>query len=114
MNINELIEINEIKKKTITDLINHPETEENQMDKLQACRRFISGFISELKQVKSATYYKPKNVPYVQSVLIEASNYFDKIKELMDKNPKAISIHSDSENVYFLSIDVDLIIETEG
>jgi len=49
--IKELIEINEIKSKTITDLIQHKETPEEEIEKLLACRRFIRGFISELKNI---------------------------------------------------------------
>jgi hypothetical protein len=47
--IENLIEINQIKLKTITDLIQHKETPKKDMDKLLACRRFISSFILELR-----------------------------------------------------------------
>jgi len=49
--IKELIEIQKIKLKTITDLIQSEKTEEKEMDKLQSCRRFVSGFISELEKL---------------------------------------------------------------
>ena len=49
--IEQLIEINEIKYKTITDLIQHKETPQKDMDKLLSCRRFIRSFISELKKL---------------------------------------------------------------
>ena len=39
---------NKIQLKTVTDIINHPKTEESEMDKLQSCRRFIKGFDYEL------------------------------------------------------------------
>jgi hypothetical protein len=49
--VDELIQINEIKLKTITDLIQHKETLQEDMDKLLACRRFIRSFILELKNL---------------------------------------------------------------
>jgi hypothetical protein len=49
--IDELIQINEIKFKTITDLIQHKKTPEEDMDKLLACRRFIRSFILELQNL---------------------------------------------------------------
>jgi len=53
MNVKELIEINEIKSKTITDLICHKNTKEEEKETLLACRRFIRGFIYELKQLQN-------------------------------------------------------------
>jgi hypothetical protein len=49
--IDELIKINEIKSKTITDLIKHENTAQEDMDKLLACRRFIKSFILELQNL---------------------------------------------------------------
>ena len=49
--INNLIEINKIKLKTITDLIQHEKTPDEDKDKLLSCRRFIKGFIDELKSL---------------------------------------------------------------
>jgi len=48
----ELIEINEIKSRTITALINHEDTTQEQLDRCLACRRLIRSFISELKSIK--------------------------------------------------------------
>ena len=52
MTIDDLITNNEIKSKAITDLINKTDNEA-ELDKLHACRRFIRGFIDELKQLKN-------------------------------------------------------------
>ncbi len=49
--IEELIKVNEIKSKTITDLIQHEDTPQEDMDKLLACRRFIRSFILELQNL---------------------------------------------------------------
>lgn len=50
MSKEELIEKYKIQAQTLLDLINHPENTEAELDKLQACRRFVSGFLSDLHQ----------------------------------------------------------------
>lgn len=45
----------------------------------------------------------------VQSVINESIEIFDKLKEVMDKYPKAFEINFDKEKGYFMSIDLDLI-----
>ena len=72
--ISELIEVNEIKLKTITDLIQHKETPKEDMDKLLSCRRFISSFISELKGVNESN--------------LVFENYLTSIRNDVKKQPK--------------------------
>ena len=49
--IKDLIRKNEIQSKTITSLINNKDTTENDREKYEACRRFVQGFISDLKNL---------------------------------------------------------------
>lgn len=51
MTIKEIIEINEIKLQTINNLIGKTK-DEVELYKYHSCRRFIKGFIDELKTVK--------------------------------------------------------------
>ena len=46
----ELIKKYETMAKTLLDVINHPETDEIQLEKTMACRRFVVGFLTDLKQ----------------------------------------------------------------
>jgi hypothetical protein len=46
--LQELIENNRIKLQTIDNVIKQT-IDENELEKLHACRRFVKGFIDELK-----------------------------------------------------------------
>lgn len=46
----ELIKKYEIMAKTLLDVINLPTTEGTELEKAKACRRFVSGFLYDLKQ----------------------------------------------------------------
>tara|TARA_R110000737_G_scaffold286754_1_gene293241 strand:- start:317 stop:466 length:150 start_codon:yes stop_codon:yes gene_type:complete len=48
--MNELIKKYEIMAKTLLDVINHPETDQEQLDRTMACRRFVVGMLNDLKK----------------------------------------------------------------
>ncbi len=51
--IDELISKQEVVSKTLTDVIIHPDTKKGaELDKILACRRFVRGFINDLKTLK--------------------------------------------------------------
>ena len=47
--MNELIKKYEIKAKTLLEIIQHTETDEVQLEKTMACRRFVMGFLNDLR-----------------------------------------------------------------
>jgi len=49
--VKELIRKNEIQFETITSLINHKDTSKKDKEKYEACRRFVQGFITDLKNL---------------------------------------------------------------
>ena len=51
--IKDLIRKNEIQSETITSLINHKDTLKKDKEKYEACRRFVQGFISDLKNLSA-------------------------------------------------------------
>lgn len=48
----ELIEKYETKSKVLLGVINHPENTKIVVEKAMACRRFVQGFLSDLKNIK--------------------------------------------------------------
>ena len=49
--IKDLIRKNEMQSETIASLINHKDTNKKDKEKYEACRRFVQGFISDLKNL---------------------------------------------------------------
>ena len=50
MNNQEMIKKYETMAKTLLDVINHKEVDEIELEKALACRRFVVGFLYDLKQ----------------------------------------------------------------
>ena len=47
----ELIEKYKTMSETLLDVINHPKTDEAELQKAMACRRFVVGFLSDIVNI---------------------------------------------------------------